>query len=231
VDAAPTFRAAIFDLDGTLVDSTTTLVDAANYALENLGYNTYTVEEIRPMLGGGTRKLMQRALTRALGSAPDPLLLDRACKLKMEFENSPAGQEAKVPFEGALEMLRSLQTAGVQLGVLSNTMEANVQKQVAKHFGEITFAHVAGARDDTPLKPNPFAALRISNELMVDIRPKDCVFIGDSEFDMKTGKAAGMTPLAVPWGIRASSTLVEHGAAAVVATMEEISGFIVGRKH
>lgn len=227
----PTFRGAIFDLDGTLVDSTTTLVNSCNYALEKLGHTTFTPEQIKPMLGGGTRKLMKRALGNALGEDPDMVLLDRACELKLEFEASREGQAAKVPFAGAYDMLRVLQHAGVQLAVLSNTAEGAVRKLVARHFPDISFTHVAGARDDTPLKPDPFAALRIVGTTMLDVVPADCVFIGDSEFDMKTGIAAGMTALAVPWGIRPQDMLVENGAAHVARNFAGVSDFIAGPAH
>lgn len=204
------------------------LANSANYALEKVGLPTYSTETLRPMLGGGTKKLMERALTHALGESPDADLLDRASKLKMEYENSPAGQNAKIPFRHALDMLLKLQDAGVQLGILSNTVETNVRKLVAKHFGAINWKHVAGARDDTPLKPNPFAALRIQSKHMLKVSPKEMVFVGDSEFDMKTGKAAGMTPVAVPWGIRGTDALVDNGAAVVVGTMDDIANFIIG---
>lgn len=231
VEPRPTlskFKGVIFDLDGTLVDSTATLVGATNYALEKLGFPTYPIEEIRPMLGGGTRKLVQRALTKALGQAPDEELLNRGCVFKLEFENTKEGQDSKVPFPYVHDMLRELKDANVQMGVLSNTSETNVRKLVSKHFGYIDWAHVAGARDDTPLKPNPFAAVRIQRSYMKDLKPADIVFVGDSEFDMKTGRAAEMTSLAVVWGIRDESTLVENGAHAVAGSMSDISNFITG---
>lgn len=210
-------------------DTMATLANSANYALEKLGLPTYPTEVLRPMLGGGTKKLMERALTHARGGiAPDAELLERASVLKMDYENSPTGQNMKVPFPYALDMLLKLQDAGVQLAVLSNTVETNVRKLVAKHFSAIRWKHVAGARDDTPLKPNPFAALRIQSKYMMNVEPKDMVFIGDSEFDMKTGKSAGMTPIAVPWGIRSTEALVQNGAAVVAGTMDDIASFIIG---
>ncbi len=226
--AVTPFKGVIFDLDGTLVDSTATLVGSANYALEKLGLPTYSIDEIRPMLGGGTRKLVQRALTKALGYAPDEELLNRGCALKLEFENTKQGQDSKVPFDYVHEMLRELQAANIQMAVLSNTSETNVRKLVSKHFGYIDWAHVAGARDDTPLKPNPFAALRIQRSQMNGLKPADIVFVGDSEFDMKTGRAAEMTSLAVVWGIRGEDTLVQNGAHAVAGSMSDISNFITG---
>lgn len=227
----PVFKAVIFDLDGTLVDSVPDIVRATNYAMSTLGLPTFSIEQARPILGGGTKKLIHRALTKILGHAPDDELFKKACDLKTEFENGPTGHENKRAFPGVHDMLRNLQAAGVQLAVLSNSVEQNVRACVEEKFHDINWTHVAGARKDTPLKPNPFAALRISSEMMSHVHPSDCVFVGDSDFDMKTGKAAGMTPLGVPWGIRKVEQLMETGAEIVVAKTEDIVNFVITGRH
>jgi len=211
------------------VDSTVTLVNATNYALQKLGYATFTVEEIRPMLGGGTRKLVTRALTKVLnGEIPSGDLIDRACVFKTAYEATPEAQNAKVPFPHVLPMLTRLQNAGIQMAVLSNSKEENVVKIVTKHFGSIQWKHIAGARADTPLKPNPLASLRIQNKYMEKVEVGKTCFVGDSEFDMKTAINSNMTPIAVPWGIRDVETLVDNGAHVVAGTMNDIASFIVG---
>ena len=222
------YRGVIFDLDGTLVDSTDTLVGATNYALAKLGFPTFSKEEVRPMLGGGTKKLVRSALFKALGHEPSDELLAKASAFKLEFESTPEGMNSKVPFPHVMPMLRRLQDAGIQMAVLSNTREPNVRKIVSKYFDEIDWIHVAGARDGTPLKPHPFAALRIAKEYMRDLMPHDVAFVGDSEFDMKTAKDAEMTPLAVPWGIRDVEKLVDNGAFAVAGTMHDVAQFVLG---
>lgn len=223
------YQAVIFDLDGTLVDSTATLVNATNYALKNLGFPTFSVDEIRPMLGGGTRKLVTRALTKALnGETPSGDILDKACKLKMEYESTDEARDAKIPFPYVKPMLQRLQDAGIQMAVLSNSKEENVRKIVNNHFGDIKWKHIAGAREDTPLKPNPLASLRIQNKYMDKVQVGNTCFVGDSEFDMKTAINSNMTPIAVPWGIRDTSVLVEHGAHVVAGEMNDIASFIIG---
>lgn len=128
-------------------------------------------------------------------------------------------------------MLRNLQASGVQMAVLSNSVEPNVRACVEEKFHDINWTHVAGARKDTPLKPDPFAAVRIATEMMANVNVGDCVFVGDSDFDMKTGKAAGMTTLGVPWGIRKVEQLMETGAEVVVAKTEDIVNFVITGRH
>lgn len=227
----PPYQAVIFDLDGTLVDSTLTLANATNFALMKLGYKSFTVNEIRPMLGGGTRKLVTRALTKALnGETPAGDLIDRACVFKMEYEGTQEARDAKVPFPHVHGMLQRLNDAGIQMAVLSNSKEENVQKIVMKHFGNISWKHIAGARTDTPLKPNPLASLRIQNKYMDKVAVGKTCFVGDSEFDMKTALNSNMTPIAVPWGIRDIDTLVDNGAHVVAGDMNDIASFILGDK-
>ncbi len=81
---------------------------------------------------------------------------------------------------------------------------------------------MCGAREDTPLKPSPIAALRILAECMPGVNPNECVFVGDTSVDMQTGVAAGMIPVGVSWGFRTEEELFDNGAAAVAKERSEI---------
>lgn len=220
-------KAAIFDLDGTLVDSFGDIADAANHAMTTLGYRTYSVQEYKTIAGGGNTKLMTRALRIQMNDEPDADLVEQGVQLKIKYENDLKEHSHTKPFPGIAEMLRGLQGAGIQLAVLSNKTEAHVRSTVKICFPDIDWSYVAGARADMPLKPDPSVAIRIVKEHMLGVEPADCVFVGDTEYDMITGKAAGMTSLGVPWGCRKSDELIASGAAKIVADAGEITDFVI----
>lgn len=222
-------RAAIFDLDGTLVDSLGDIAASANHAISFLGTQPRTIEEYRFMAGGGNTKLMTLLLQSVLGKEPPSDLVARYVQIKRNYENGPQGHMHTTVFPGVLDMLHALQQAGVQLAILSNKTEPNVRQVVADHLPGIEWKYIAGAREDVPLKPDPTAAVNIMRQHMDGVEVKDCVFVGDTDIDMKTGIAAGMTPIGVSWGFRPVDELKQHGAEIVVETARQISDFVLSR--
>lgn len=211
------YKAAIFDLDGTLVDSLPDIGNAANMALQYLGLRTFTVAEYKTFAGGGHWRLMEKAITLAQnGLPPTHDELARAVAVKKRQENGPNGHDHTTAYSGVHDMMRELQNRGLQLAILSNKQEPTVRRVVSKLFPDIHFRHVAGEREDTPLKPDPTAAIRILNEDFDDVDASECLFIGDTDIDMKTAIGAGLTPVAVPWGCRKPEQLRAHGAAFVM---------------
>lgn len=222
------YKAAIFDLDGTLVDSLPDIGHAANLALQHLGLPTFTVAEYKTFAGGGHWRLLTKAITLAQGGVPPtPEVLEDAVVVKKRQEDGPNGHDRTKPFAAVHDMLRTLQDQGIQLAILSNKGEPTVRTVVKKTFPDINFVHVAGQRDDTPMKPDPFAALRIVDTCFDNVSPADVVFIGDTDIDMKTAVSAGFTPIAVPWGCRKPEQLYAAGATVVIETAEDISNFLL----
>lgn len=218
------YKAIIFDLDGTLVDSVPDIASAANLALRHLGLRTFSVPEYKKFAGGGHWRLLTKAITLAQdGVPPSPEMLNKAVAIKKSQEDGPHGHDHTTAYEGVHDMLRRLQAEGIQLAILSNKGEPTVRNIVSSVFPDIKFAHVAGQRDDTPMKPDPFAALRIIEKHFTDdVSPKDVLFVGDTDIDMKTGTAAGCTPIAVPWGCRTREELTKNGAKEVLKTSEQL---------
>lgn len=223
-------KGAIFDLDGTLVDSVPDIASAANLALRHLGLRTFSVSEYKKFAGGGHWRLLTTAITLAQnGVPPSPEMLEKAVAIKKSQEDGPHGHDHTTAYEGVHEMLRKLQNDGVQLAILSNKGEPTVRNIVSTVFPDIKFRHVAGQRDDTPMKPDPFAALRIiEKHFDADVTPKDVVFVGDTDIDMKTGTAAGCTPVAVPWGCRKKEELLANGAKQVIRSCDDLIKIVNG---
>lgn len=212
------FELAIFDLDGTLVDTIEDLGTAVNHALSLNGLPLHGTEEYRMMVGNGIRKLVFRAM-------PDDLKEDDAMleSLLADFVSyySEHLDVNSHPYPGIPEMLESLQNAGMKLAVASNKFQQGTDKIIRRFFPDINFLRVCGGRDGVPLKPDPTVVLDIIASSGVDSRHS--AMIGDSATDMLTAKAAGICGIAVPWGFRPADAAAECSMVADSAVkLEEI---------
>jgi phosphoglycolate phosphatase len=222
--------AAIFDLDGTLVDSLDDITAALDATMAELGLPGCSRDQCRDWIGGGARSLVARALPyprsgphgddddhdsdgeRRDRDAADALL-DRAHRRFMERYRASL-VVATAPYPGIEAMLAALAGAGVRLAVLSNKPHDMTQRVIESLFPAVPFAAVAGQRTGVPIKPDPTAAL--ATAVTLAIPPGSCAFIGDSAIDIQTARAAGMVAIGVTWGFRPRDELVTAGADAVV---------------
>jgi phosphoglycolate phosphatase len=190
----------IFDLDGTLVDTLTDISNCVNHSLNTLNECVRTSEEISQMVGDGVEALCRRALRN-----PTP---DRILRMKQEmkrfYRHHP--NETAAPYEGVPEMLESLRAHGLPQSVLSNKPHPWTEALVEKLFPNRLFAVVQGQEDDLPKKPDPTGAIRIAR--WMHLEPSRVLFVGDSEIDVRTGKAAGMSTVGASWGFRTRERLV-----------------------
>lgn len=204
-------RAALFDLDGTLVDSLADIAHSANHALAAAGYPTHPVAAYRTLIGQG----IQATLRRAAPEGADVAALSEVWAARYTTHCT----EHTRPYPGIDRTLTALQDAGWRLAVLSNKPDPFTQQIVAALFPAGTFAFIAGDRPDTPRKPDPtsaFAALRV-----LDVAPTEAAFIGDTPVDLHTARAAGTVAIAVSWGFRDRSELTS--ADAVIDQVPELA--------
>ncbi|MCY1082395.1 HAD family hydrolase [Archangium lansingense] len=207
-------RAALFDLDGTLLDSLHDLAVAMNHALATHGLPVHPVASHRSFVGEGVRVFVARAVPA------DREDLHEAVLATYKAFYSEHMMDHTRPFPGVLEVLARLQGEGVKLAVLSNKPDAATRRLVESLLPDVRFCAVYGERAGVPRKPDPTAALGIAAELGVE--PGDCAFIGDTGVDMNTARAAGMYSVAVTWGFRDVEELQAHGARALVRTSDEL---------
>jgi phosphoglycolate phosphatase len=125
-------------------------------------------------------------------------------------------------------MLDTLKALGVHLAVLSNKPHLQTKDVVATFFGTKTFTCVQGQQEGIPRKPDPAAVFMIAKEL--NVATEECLYIGDSDVDMQTGNAAGVTTIGVTWGFRSREILKENGAVYIVDKAEEIISIVKGEK-
>ena len=213
-------RLAIFDLDGTLIDSLGDLADAMNAVLEGSGYATHPRASYRYFVGDGIEMLVRRALP--------PAVVDKANIPEvvgvMQKEYSERWLATTLPFPQIPELLAGLAFRGIQTAVLSNKPDHPTREIVNALFAEDTFDVIRGARDDVPLKPDPTSTLGIISELGVS--PRQTVFVGDTPIDMTTGANAGTRTVGATWGFRKTQELVDAGAGQVIHEPLELLAYV-----
>ena len=125
---------------------------------------------------------------------------------------------------GVVQMLDSLKKKGIKIAVFSNKPHLQAIDVVESTFGKGYFDHIQGQSGEFPKKPDPEGLLWILDKLGVS--PEEGIYIGDSDVDMKTGKAAGMFTVGAEWGFRTKELLVETGADATIAHAEELLNYL-----
>lgn len=215
------YRLAIFDLDGTVLNTLSDLADATNAALREGGYPTRTVGEVCSFVGDGIQKLIERALPDGVSEGEMERVLSF---FKSYYAMHCAVQTA--PYAGIVELLLSLRRQGVRTAVLSNKADFATQA-LAKTYFDGLFDAVAGEREreGIPKKPAPEGVY-----LLLDacgVAANEAVYIGDSEVDVATAKNAGLDAILVSWGFRSREVLAEHGAKVIVDTPKELQELVL----
>lgn len=213
-------KACIFDLDGTLLDTLSTIGGYMNEALAPEGVAPFPLDDYRYFVGDGARTLVKRTLTAA--DAYTEERFERVFALYNRLYDAAPNGRTK-PYEGVVALLTALKDKGVKVAVLSNKPDFATRAVVSSFFGELVdIAH--GGRDGIPLKPAPDGVIALLDEL--GVTAAECLYIGDTGVDMDTARAASLFGIGVTWGFREREELLAHGARALVDTPAEILGFL-----
>lgn len=197
VIAARSIRAALIDLDGTLLDTAADLGNAANAMLAELGLPQRDLATLTCYIGKGIPKLVHRALTGNMDREADAALFARALPM-MERQYAQASGASAQPYPGVMEGLAQLQAAGVRLACVTNKT-ARFTTELLERKGLLPFFEVVVCGDSLPRKkPDPLPFVHACDQL--GVAPAEAVVIGDSDNDIKAGKAAGCTVIAVTYG-------------------------------
>lgn len=200
-------KGCIFDLDGTLANTIDSIARAVNLALERYGYEQHPVEKFKFFVGDGMNMAVQRALA-AEGETDAKCIEEISVQAREYFAEDPL--YLVKPYEGILKMLSELKRRGVRLAVLSNKPHLQAIEVVESIFGREIFDMIQGQEEKIPRKPDPAGIRNILKAW--DFTPEDCLYIGDSDTDMKTACAAGMKKIGVVWGFRPQKELEDNGA-------------------
>jgi len=214
------FKAVIFDLDGTLLDTLQDLANSCNRVLKNMGFPTHPVDAYRYFVGEGAKMCVMRALP---AKNRDVVTIDTCLQMFRDDYAQNWNINTK-PYKGIPEMLNALSELDLKMAILSNKPQEDTEKCVRKFLSNWKFEVIFGQKDSVPKKPDPSAALKISQ--LLGIPPEEFLFIGDTSIDMETATAAGMVPFGVLWGFRSIDELIQSGAQATIKTARDILSLV-----
>ena len=198
----------MFDLDGTLIDTLADLAAAGNHAFAAVGFPGYPAPEYRRLVGQGLDQLMLDGLPQATDAQR------REAKAAFLRHYAQHRYDQTRPYDGIPELLDQLDRRGIPTAVMSNKPHEAADDMVRQLLGAARFAAVRGHQAGYPVKPDPTAALEIAEQLGV---PADRWFyLGDTDVDMLTARAAGFRPVGVTWGFRDRAELQAAGAAHLI---------------
>lgn len=212
-------KAVIFDLDGTLLDTIEDLSDSMNAVLEAERLPTHETEAYKYFVGNGMNKLVELSLPKEYRE--DTIVRKYTSKMREEYLKRWNNKTR--PYAGIPELLTELSERKIAMAVLSNKMDDFTKLIVSELLPHWEFKAVFGERPSVPRKPDPTAAIEISRSL--GLWPKNFIFLGDSESDMKTAEASGMYGVGALWGFRKKDELLSSGARAVINEPLELLSF------
>lgn len=208
------YKAVIFDLDGTLVNSLDDLADSVNKVLSSYNLPTHDIESYKYRVGNGIRKLMERSLPEDKQN-----LLDEAL-IKFKAVYAEHNLDKTRPYDGIIELLQKLQAQNIKLGVCTNKHDEAAKDIIRILFSENIFDCIIGDKPGLKRKPDPGKVLAIADSW--GIKPQEVVYLGDSGVDMQTAVNADMLAVGVLWGFRTADELNANGADILIDTPQKL---------
>ena len=212
-----TKRYAIFDLDGTLLDTLDDLTDSMNYMLGKHNFPIRTRDEVRNFVGNGVRKMVERAVPPEYKA--DDEFIDKFYNDFSLYYNSNSDVKTS-PYPGTIDMLDRLLENGFDIAIVSNKIDSAVKSLSSKFFGG-RIRSAIGEKPSIRHKPEPDMVFMAMEEMGAN--KMDSIYIGDSEVDIETARNAGIPCVSVLWGFKDRKFLEESGATMLVHSMEELT--------
>ena len=213
-------KLVVFDLDGTLVDSIFDLGNAVNFALKEYNLPLHPMSDYYTFVGNGMEDLVRRSMNE---KGTDDELYKKVRKVFDEHYNAHSNDNT-IAYKGVSELLSALRSKSVKTAVLTNKGHQYVGAILDRCFPEHKFDIYYGQRDGIERKPHPQSLELLLEELGVS--KEDCLYIGDSEVDVKTAKNAEVDLVAVTWGYRSADVIRDAGAEILVNSPEEILSYV-----
>ncbi len=230
------YKAVIFDMDGTILDTSEDLTAAVNYAMAKFGHRSdFTTVEGCHFFGSGAHTAIQRALAREAGMSLDEILQigsaqngavpgideEEVCRILEVYQPYYKAHNAvrTCAYPGIADLLKRLRGAGLRTAVVSNKPDNSVTQLAQDYFGGL-FDLAIGETEGIARKPAPDMNFLILDKLGVDVA--DAVYVGDTEIDIATARNTGMDLIMVSWGFRPVSYQKALGATSIVKSADEI---------
>lgn len=213
-------KLAIFDLDGTLLNTIGDLAASCDAVMQLNGLPQHTTDEYRQMVGRGILRLVEAAIPESLRS---PEYVEKVRRDFVAYYLDHIDLHT-YPYEGVEDLIKVLVERGVKIAVASNKFQAGTERLIRSFFPDVEFVAVLGQRVGVPLKPDPQIDLEIM--AVAGVEPSETIHIGDSGVDMQTAHAAGVRAVGVTWGFRSREELAENQADVIADTPQEILGLL-----
>lgn len=208
------YKVAVFDMDGTILNTLQDLMDSTNYSLAKNDMPTRTYEEIRMFVGNGIKKLIQRAVPKNSSEQQ----IEKVFKDFNEHYKIHCADKT-CAYQGIPEAIKELKNAGIKTAVVSNKADYGVQELVEIYFKGL-FDVAIGETEGIAKKPAPDMVLKALKEL--NVSQKQAVYIGDSDVDFHTAQNSNLDFIGVDWGFRGRVFLEKLGAKTIIDNANEL---------
>ncbi len=214
------YKAVLFDLDGTLIDTANDIGFYINMILKRYSFPEISLNNITSIVGGGLKNAMEKALS---GAENDEEKINIYTKeLTEEYFRKPV-IDTHI-YAGIENILGKIKQKGIKTAVFSNKAHSVTEKIVDMLFGKKMFDIVRGSVEGFPKKPDPAGSLLIANKLK--LTPEEILYLGDSDIDSITANNGGFKFIAALWGYRTKEQLANAGAKLFISKPEELLDFL-----
>jgi phosphoglycolate phosphatase len=210
---------AIFDFDGTLVDTITDVALCFNRALAQNGYPQHPLKAFDNFVGGNLETVVSRMLPPNRNTQADINIVKTTYRTLYQADSKPNTK----PYPGVMELLDVLHTQGVTLTVNTNKGQDLTDTLIRRLFPEGQFRAVVGYREEYPSKPDPYGINNICN--LCGKKVADAIYIGDGRSDIETARNAGIPCVLVGWGQAKPADLADPYISGPVSSPEDLLKF------
>jgi phosphoglycolate phosphatase len=212
------YKAVIFDMDGTLLDTLEDIAGSVNYALDELGFPLLDISQVRDYVGNGVLRMMELSLP---GGTINPRINDAISLFKQHYSKN--NRNKTHPYTGITNLLQNLSLSNYKLAVISNKFDTAVKELNAFYFSK--YIDVAIGESDN-IRRKPAADMLSAAMSRLGVKAGESVYIGDSEVDIETALNAGVDCISVAWGFRDRNWLNSHGAKTIVDSPGELAALL-----
>ena len=212
------YEAVLLDMDGTVLDTVQDIQDSLNVSLREFNLPEVDTAKTKANLGNASRYL----ITHCVPEGTPEELTEKVLEFYLPYYDAHSHIKTS-PYEGILDLMGNLKNSGLRLAIISNK-PMNTVKELAEEFFPGKLECAVGQSDELRRKPEPDMVFKVLEDLGLSV--DKCVYVGDSEVDIKTARNAGMDCISVSWGFRTREQLEEAGASRIADSVDELFNII-----